>query len=95
MSLLTMRLVSLGLLQIVPAPDTPEGVMVDSRILQRLLDLYAPKIAQPSSYLGVSATKGEIWTPGSESKGSGIWTPGSDSGASEGGEKPKIIVTGR
>ena len=45
---------------------------------------YGPKVTTASGYLGVSATRGEIWTPGSEAKGSAIWTPGSEAARAQG-----------
>ena len=58
--------------------------------------MYGPKVTTSSGYLGVSATKGEIWTPESAAKGSGsaIWTPGSDAGGAAAGEKSRIILPG-
>jgi hypothetical protein len=58
------------------------------------LSLYGPKVTTAAGYLGVSATKGEIWTPGSKSKASPIWTPGSDAGPTGPGQKSQIIVSG-
>jgi hypothetical protein len=91
---ITARLIEMGLLRLVSPPDRPGEISLDSRGLQQLLSLYGPKVTTAAGYLGVSATKGEIWTPGSEAKGSPIWTPGSDAAAGE-AEKPRIIVTGR
>ena len=92
--LLTTRLLEMGLLQLASPPDRPGEIMLDPRGLQQLLSLYGPKVTTASGYLGVSATKGEIWTPGSETKGSSIWTPGSDVGPAGGSQKPRIIITG-
>jgi hypothetical protein len=93
--LVTTRLLEMGLVRLVSPPDRPGEISLDSRGLQQLLSLYGPKVTTAAGYLGVSATKGEIWTPGSEAKSSPIWTPGSDTAAAGGAEKPRIIVTGR
>jgi hypothetical protein len=96
---LTTRLIELGLLRVVSIPERPNEIQLDPRPLQQLLRMYGPKVTTSSGYLGVSATKGEIWTPESAARGSGtgpaIWTPGSDAGGAPGGEKPRIIVPGR
>ena len=84
----------MGLVQLVSPPDRPGEVMLDTRGLQHLMSLYGPKVTTAGGYLGVSATKGEIWTPASENKSSTIWTPGSDVGSVGGSPKPRIIVTG-
>ncbi|QEH37237.1 hypothetical protein OJF2_58240 [Aquisphaera giovannonii] len=88
-------LVQMGLLRPVPVRDRPGEFAMDTRLLERLIGLYGPKVQAASDYLGISATKGGIWTPGgSEGKGGGaIWTPGSDATAPEqGGDKPRIIL---
>jgi tetratricopeptide (TPR) repeat protein len=91
---LTSRMLEMGLLRLGSSPDRPGELMLDPRPLQQLLSLYGPKVTTSSGYLGVSATKGEIWTPDSAAKGSStIWTPGSDVGST--GDKPRIIVTGQ
>jgi hypothetical protein len=88
-------LMDMGLIRVATSPDRPDEVQLDPRPLQRLMELYGPKVTTSSGYLGVSATRGEIWTPGSEVQGSGIWTPGSDVGRAAGGEKPRIILPGQ
>jgi hypothetical protein len=65
--------------------------MIDSGVLQQLLSLYGPKVTTSAGYLGVSATRNEIWTPQSSAKGSAIWTPGSDQQAAKSGEKRLIV----
>jgi tetratricopeptide (TPR) repeat protein len=90
-TMVTSRLIEMGLLRLVASPDRPGEVMVDSRILQRLLSHYGPKVTTSSGYLGVSATRGEIWTPQSSTQGSAIWTPGSDQEAAKSGEKRLIL----
>jgi len=91
--MVTTRLIEMGLLRLVSPPDRPGEVMLDSRLLQQVLSRYGPKVTTSSGYLGVSATRGEIWTPQSSAKGSAIWTPGSDQGAAQSGEK-RLIVPG-
>lgn len=91
---ITTRLMEMGLIQLASSPDRPGELMLDTRMLQQLLSMFGPKVTTASGYLGVSATRGEIWTPGSEAKGSAIWTPGSDPGAGTSSEKPRIIVPG-
>jgi hypothetical protein len=96
---LTTRLIELGLLRVAPIPERPNEIQLDPRPLQQLLRLYGPKVTTSSGYLGVSATKGEIWTPETAAResgsGSAIWTPGTDAGGAGGREKPRIIVTGQ
>lgn len=91
---LTTRLLEMGLVRLASPPDRPGEILLDTRGLQQLMSLYGPKVTTASGYLGVSATKGEIWTPGSETKGSSIWTPGSDVATSGESQKSKIIYTG-
>ena len=93
-----MGLVAMGLVQPIAHPDRPEEVMLDPRPLQGVLELYGPKVTTASGRLGVSATKGEIWTPGGPSApGGGLWTPGSPASPPEGqgGDKPRLILPGR
>jgi hypothetical protein len=82
--LIMMNLVDMGLIQMVPSPDRPDEVYLDSRPLQALLAEYGPRITTASGRLGVSAAKPEIWTPGS----------GSGAGTSAGGPS-KLIIPGR
>jgi hypothetical protein len=93
--LIMSNLMDMGLIQLVPVPDQPGGMYVDSRRLMALLGRYGPRVTTAAGGLGISATKGEIWTPGSPSSGgsSGLWTPGAPSPAP--GEKPKLILPGR
>jgi hypothetical protein len=64
---------------------------------------YGPRVTTASGELGVAASSGGIWTPGSAAGGSGaIWTHGSGvpptAGAAPsppGGDKPKLIIPGR
>ena len=89
------NLLDMGLVQLVPNPDRPDDVLMDTRGLQAVLAEYGPRVTTASGGLGVSATKPEIWTPGAAAAGGGgIWTPGSGAPASE-GEKPKLIIPGR
>ena len=87
----TTRLIQMGLVHLVSPPDRPGEVMLDSQVLQQLLSLYGPKVTTSSGSLGVSATRGEIWTPQSAAKGSAVWTPGSDREAAKSGEKRLIL----
>lgn len=90
-AMVTSRLIEMGLLHLVSQPDRPGEIMLDSRILQRLLSLYGPKVTTSSGYLGVSATRGEIWTPQTSAQGSAIWTPASDREAAKSSEKRLIL----
>jgi hypothetical protein len=96
---LLLGLTELGLVQLLPNPDQPGEIMVDTRPLQALLDRYGPRVKTASGRLGVSATKGGLWTPGGPSTSAGggaaIWTPGSESAPpAAGGEKPRLIIPG-
>ena len=90
-------LVELGLVRFVPNPDDPQDVLLDSRTLQALLAEFGPRVTTASGRLGVSATRPDVWTPGSTAGGSGggIWTPGSGSAGQPPGDKPKLILPGR
>ena len=91
-------LVQMRLVQAVPSPDRPGEMYLDTRTLQAVLAKYGPRITTASGELGVSATKPNIWTPGSEAgkpQAGGLWTPGAAQPAAPAGEKPKIIITGR
>ncbi len=94
---LLMALLEMGLVEMVPNPDKPGEQLLDPRILQSLMAKYGPRVATASGQLGVSATKGGIWTPGAESGATpgGIWTPGSSPPSSSGAEKPRLIIPGR
>jgi tetratricopeptide (TPR) repeat protein len=91
------RLVNLGLLRMVTDPNRPGETLVDPSPLEFLLRRFGPRVKTASGYLGVSATKGEIWTPESASGGSsGLWTPGSEvPGASSGADRPRLILPGQ
>ncbi len=94
-------LLDLGLISVAPNPDRPDDFLIDSRPLQALLAEYGPRVTTASGGLGVSASRGEVWTPGGPSGGGGgaIWTPGSQAAPSSpsGEEKPKprLIIPGR
>jgi hypothetical protein len=91
-------LVQMGLVQLVPSPDKPGEMYVDTRTLQAVLARYGPRITTATGELGVSAAKPGIWTPGSDAgrpQGGGIWTPGSERAQPAAGEPSKIIITGR
>ncbi len=93
-----LRLINLGLVQVVQDPNRPEQVTLDTRMLEQYLHQYGPRVTTASGQLGVAATRGEIWTPESAAgggAGSPIWTPGSAPPAAAGGGKPSIIVTGQ
>jgi tetratricopeptide (TPR) repeat protein len=91
-----LNLLEMGLVQMVPNPDKPDEVLIDSRMLQALMAEYGPRVTTASGQLGVSATRGGLWTPGSSAGGGGtIWTPGSEVPGASGGDKPKLIIPGR
>ncbi|MGE5756744.1 MAG: tetratricopeptide repeat protein, partial [Planctomycetaceae bacterium] len=72
-----LNLLEMGLVQMVPNPDKPDDILIDSRMLQTLMAEYGPRVTTASGQLGVSATRGGLWTPGSSTGGGGaIWTPG-------------------
>ncbi len=92
-----LNLMEMGLLRLVPSPERNGEVLLDSRPLQAVLAEYGPRITTASGQLGVSASKGGIWTPGGDTAGAGggLWTPGSDTGASRSQpDKPKLILPG-
>lgn len=92
-------LIQLGLVSMVPHPERPDEVLVDPRALHALLTQYGPRVTTASGQLGVAATRGQLWTPGSSAApggSSGIWTPGSAAPApAAGSEKSKLIIPGR
>lgn len=98
-----MGLIDLGLIRVVRNPQQPDQSQLDTRILEMLLQQYGPKIKTASGELGVSASKGGIWTPGQSAAapagGGKIWTPGQSGGSNPpqaGGESgPKLFVPGR
>ncbi|HMB05409.1 MAG TPA: tetratricopeptide repeat protein [Isosphaeraceae bacterium] len=91
-----LNLLEMGLVQMVPNPDKPDDILIDSRMLQTLMAEYGPRVTTASGQLGVSATRGGLWTPGSSTGGGGaIWTPGADAPGTPGGDKPKLIIPGR
>jgi hypothetical protein len=97
-SAVILRLINLGLVQVVNDPNRPDQMAIDTRTLEHYLNTYGPRVTTASGQLGVAAARGEIWTPeagtGGGGGGSPIWTPGSAPATSAGGGKPSIIVTG-
>jgi len=99
--LVVLRLMELGLIRLVPHPERPDQVMMDTRVLEFLLQKFGPKITTATGELGVSASKSQIWTPGSGGSASGgggkIWTPGQSPAGSPGPEGPgsKLFVPGK
>jgi tetratricopeptide (TPR) repeat protein len=102
--LLMMNLIDMGLLEVVSHPERPGEILLDSRPLQALMSQYGPRVTTSTGRLGVSATRPEIWTPGSAGGGGGqpggLWTPGATSGGPApggggAGDKKNIIITGR
>jgi tetratricopeptide (TPR) repeat protein len=92
-----MALIDMGLVRLVAHPSRPDAVSIDQRPLEALMAEYGPRVTTISGEPGVSAARGEIWTPGSPTGGGAIWTPGSGSGSAPtaGAEKPKLIIPGR
>ena len=102
-----MNLVEMGLVQMAPNPDNPNDVLLDSRPLQAVMGEFGPRVTTSSGRLGVSATRPDLWTPGSPAGGSGgggggLWTPGSGNpaarpAASPAGapDQPRLILPGR
>lgn len=96
-----LNLVEMGLIQMAPNPDNPNDVLLDSRALQAVMAEFGPRVTTSSGRLGVSATKPDLWTPGSPAGGGGgggLWTPGSGRPAAApapAGDKPKLILPGR
>jgi hypothetical protein len=92
-----MSLIEMGLVEMVANPDRPGEILLDTRPLQAVLAEYGPRVTTASGRLGVSASKPEIWTPGtSPGAPGGLWTPGAPSsapGSTPGGEK-KLIIRG-
>jgi tetratricopeptide (TPR) repeat protein len=88
-------LVEMRLIDVMPNPDDPQKAMFDTKRLNALMERYGPKITTGAGQLGISATKGRIWTPDAERPGAagGIWTPGS--AAPPAVDKPRLIVPGR
>src|SRR5262249_6459507 len=90
------NLMDMGLVRLVANPDRPGEVMPDTRLLQGVLARYGPRITRAGGQLGVTAARGGIWTPGSESGApSGVWTPGASAGQDAGSDRPKLIIPGR
>jgi tetratricopeptide (TPR) repeat protein len=97
-SAVILRLINLGLVQVVQDPSRPDQMALDTRVLEHYLSQYGPRVTTASGQLGVAATRGEIWTPesaaGAAGGGAAIWTPGSATPPAAGESKPSIIVTG-
>jgi hypothetical protein len=93
---LLQSLLQMGLLRVVPNPEDPQQLLMDTRRLAELLTRYGPRVTTASGELGVSAVSREIWTPGGQTpaKGAGaIWTPGSSAPAAD--PAKKLILRGR
>ncbi len=93
-----MNLLEMRLVELVPNPDGSGEYMLDTRHLQNVMSEYGPRVTTTSGRLGVSATKPEIWTPGTSpggpGGGSGLWTPGAGTRPAQGG-KSNLILPGR
>ena len=92
-----LRLINLGLVQVVQDPNHPDQMALDTRTLEYYLNQFGPRVTTAAGELGVAAARGEIWTPDSGGGGGGspIWTPGSAAPPAAGAGKSKIIVTGQ
>jgi tetratricopeptide (TPR) repeat protein len=93
-------LLGLGLVQARPDPANPRRILIDTQLLENLVAQYGPRITTADGTLGISATRGGIWTPEAEragagqTSGGGIWTPGSGPAPTP-GDKPRIILPGQ
>lgn len=89
-------LVNLGIVRPTRDPSRPDKIMLDTALLDALIDKFGPKITTPSGGLGIAAGKPSIWTPGSETAkadGGKLWTPGQNKpGGGESGSK--LIIPG-
>jgi hypothetical protein len=88
------RLVELGLVHATLDPKHPNQLNLDTRVLERYMNQYGPRVTTPTRDLGVRAERGEIWTPEPGGGGTPLWTPGSASPASHVREKSNIILPG-
>lgn len=95
-----MRLIELGLVKLVPDPYHPDQMGVDTRVLEHYMKEYGPRVTTSAGELGVTASRGSIWTPGGAAAGgastarASIWAPGTTS-PSPPGEKRKVIIPGQ
>ena len=94
-SAVLIRLMEMGLVRGSVDPKNPDQIAVDTRILDQLLAQYGPRVTTAGGDLGVSASRGELWTPESSRGGSAIWTPGSEAASAPGQERPKLIMPGQ
>jgi tetratricopeptide (TPR) repeat protein len=94
-SAVLVRLINLGLIQVVADPSRPDRIALDTRILDSYLSRYGPRVTTAAGESGAAATRGEIWTPGSSGPATSIWTPGSASPPRTRGGSSKIIVSGQ
>ena len=67
-----LRLINLGLVQVVQDPNRPDQMALDTRMLEHYLSQYGPRVTTASGQLGVAATRGEIWTPESAAGGGAV-----------------------
>lgn len=99
--MMIMSLVEMGLIQVHRDPKQPAQAMLDTRLLEAVLQKYGPKITTASGELGVSAAKPQIWTPGQPggpqggAAGGKIWTPGGAPPKQGGDSGSKLFVPGR
>jgi hypothetical protein len=94
-SALFLRLINLGLVQVVADPKRPDQLGLDTRILDAYLNRFGPRVTTASGELRAAASQAEIWTPQSGVGSTTIWTPGSGPSPLPAGAKAKIIVTGQ
>lgn len=96
---LLMTMIQMGLISMTPHPEKPDEMLMDPRVLQGLLMEYGPRVTTASGQLGVTASRGQLWTPGSGAGAGGpggLWTPGTAAQAPPGAaDKPKLIIPGR
>ncbi|MDR3619150.1 MAG: hypothetical protein P4L85_07355 [Paludisphaera borealis] len=89
------RLVQAGLIRLTQSENESEGMVADSSLLQHLIARYGPRVQTATGEVGVSATRGGIWTPEAPVGGSGgVWTPGSSPKPAP-ADKPRIILPGQ
>ena len=93
-----LRLINLGLVQVVPDPNHPDQMVLDTRMLEYYLSQYGPRVTTASGRAGRRrdrAARSGRRNPPRRPAASPIWTPGSASRSDRREvENRSIIVTG-
>ncbi len=91
-SRLLVKLIGLGLVRVLSAPDRPEEYTLDTRVLEAVLSQYGPRVRTADGKIGLAESESRVWTPDQAPAEGGIWTPGAQPAPAE---RPRLILPGQ